>query len=89
MFSRFAPRDPTTPEPKASPADHPPLVPAGITLGVAGLIRLVTEPVRSALTGGPEPWYWAALVAGIAVIGFRRRRAGTASQEVAEHGEIV
>lgn len=67
----------------------PPLVPAGIALGVAGLIRLVTEPVRPVLTGGPEPWYWTALVAGIAIIGFGRRRAGTASQEVAEHGEIV
>jgi prolipoprotein diacylglyceryltransferase len=54
-----------------------PLVPAGIALASAGLIRLVTEPMRPALSGGPEPWYWAALVAGVAIVGFRRGRSAT------------
>ncbi len=66
-----------------------PLIPAGITLAAAGLIRLVTEPVRPALTGGPAPWYWAALVAGIAIIVFGRVVTGNASHEVAEPGKIA
>lgn len=47
-----------------------PLVPAGIALAAAGGIRLLTEPIRPALAGGPEPWYWAAIVAGSAVVGY-------------------
>ena len=53
-----------------------PLFPAGIAVALAGLIRLITEPMRPALAGGPEPWYWAAIIAGIAVVGFHRGQYG-------------
>lgn len=40
---------------------------AGLGLGAAGAVRLVTEPVRPTLFTGPVWWYAAAIVAGGAV----------------------
>lgn len=40
------------------------LLRAGSALAVAGLLRLLTEPMRPSLTGGPVGWYWAAIVIG-------------------------
>jgi prolipoprotein diacylglyceryltransferase len=44
---------------------------AGAALALAGAVRLVTEPMRLTIGGGPEAWYAAAIVAGIAVVGWR------------------
>jgi hypothetical protein len=56
----------------------PPLVPAGSALAVAGAVRLATERMRPSLAGGPDAWYWAALVVGLVVVGYAavRHRAG-------------
>ena len=48
------------------------MTPAGVALAVAGSVRLLTEPMRPGLSGGPELWYWAALAAAIAVIAYSR-----------------
>lgn len=37
---------------------------AGSALALAGLIRLITEPLRPSLSGGPIGWYLAAIVVG-------------------------
>jgi len=37
---------------------------AGAALGLAGIIRLLTEPLRPSLTGGPVGWYIAAIAVG-------------------------
>ncbi len=37
---------------------------AGAALALVGLIRLLTEPMRPSLTGGPVGWYLAAVVVG-------------------------
>ena len=41
---------------------------AGGALGLAAAMRLVTEPMRASLGGGPVVWYWSGVVAGLAVI---------------------
>lgn len=38
---------------------------AGLALASAGLVRLITEPIRPSLTGGPIGWYIAAIALGI------------------------
>lgn len=40
---------------------------SGLSLAAAGGVRLVTEPLRPSLTGGPAGWYVAAVVVGLAV----------------------
>jgi len=44
------------------------LVKSGAALAAAGLVRLVTEPMRPSITGGPIGWYIAAILCGIAVV---------------------
>ncbi|MEN8239302.1 MAG: hypothetical protein ABFR53_08895, partial [Actinomycetota bacterium] len=45
---------------------RPPLgAPAGLSLAAAGAARLVTEPMRVSLTGGPVWLYAAAVVGGL------------------------
>ncbi len=39
---------------------------SGIALALAGLARLITEPMRPSLSGGPVGWYVLAVVLGIA-----------------------
>lgn len=53
-----------------------PLLRSGIALGSAALIRLLTEPLRPSLDGGPIGWYLAGLAvsAGAILIGGYRRR---------------
>lgn len=51
----------------------PPWSASSLALGSTGLIRLVTEPLRPSLDGGPIGWYVAAVVAGIAGILFAPR----------------
>lgn len=53
---------------------------AGAAFAVAAGIRLVTEPLRPSLTGGPVLWYMAGLLLGIvtAVAGSRLETARTA-----------
>jgi prolipoprotein diacylglyceryltransferase len=46
----------------------PIMVPAGAALIAAGTIRLVTEPLRISLAGGPVWFYAAGIVAGIAMV---------------------
>lgn len=41
---------------------------AGAALAVASAIRLVTEPLRPSITGGPVGWYVAGLVVGLLVV---------------------
>lgn len=40
---------------------------SGLSLAAAGAVRLVTEPLRPSLTGGPAGWYVAAVAVGLAV----------------------
>lgn len=49
---------------------------ASVALVVAGFVRLVTEPLRPSLGGGPTAWYAAAIVAGSVglVLAIRRQR---------------
>jgi len=49
-------------------------VAAGLALAGAGLVRLLTEPLRPSLGGGPWEWYLAAVVAGAAIGIWRMRR---------------
>ena len=53
-----------------------PLLRTGTALGLASLVRLVTEPLRPTLSGGPIGWYAAGVVVGlfIAVLGPRLTR---------------
>ena len=44
-----------------------PYLRSGLALSFAGGARLLTEPVRPSISGGPVPWYVAAIVIGIAV----------------------
>jgi prolipoprotein diacylglyceryltransferase len=44
--------------------------PTGGAIAAAAVSRLVTEPVRVSLTGGPTTFYAVAFVVGIAVVGF-------------------
>lgn len=43
-------------------------LPAAIALGVASFVRLITEPMRPSLSGGPVWWYVAGLLAAIAAL---------------------
>lgn len=47
----------------------------GLALGAAGLIRLVTEPLRPSLTGGPTGWYTAAIALGLVIAALGSRLA--------------
>ena len=38
---------------------------AGTALAAAAAIRLLTEPLRPSITGGPTLWYWAGVVVGL------------------------
>lgn len=51
-----------------------PLVAAALALASAGAIRLVTEPMRLSLAGGPVWWYLAAFVLGSGMAVLRQRR---------------
>jgi hypothetical protein len=42
------------------------LTKSGVALASAGLVRLLTEPMRPSITGGPVGWYIAAIVIGLA-----------------------
>jgi hypothetical protein len=42
------------------------LTKSGVALALAGLVRLLTEPMRPSITGGPVVWYVAAIVVGLA-----------------------
>lgn len=42
-----------------------PFVASGLALAAAGSIRLLTQPVRLSLSGGPVGWYLAAAVVGV------------------------
>lgn len=44
-----------------------PWVKAGVGLAIAGGVRLITQPIRPSLSGGPVGWYLAALVIGVTV----------------------
>jgi hypothetical protein len=50
-----------------------PLLRSGVGLAIAGMIRLLTEPLRLSLTGGPTAWYVAAIAIGLlaAIVGPR------------------
>ena len=52
----------------------PPLVVAGLALAGAGAARLLTEPLRPALTSGPVWWYGAAVAVGLGVAAWQGRR---------------
>lgn len=39
---------------------------AGVALALAGSVRLLTEPMRPSITGGPVDWYLAAIAFGLA-----------------------
>lgn len=45
-----------------------PLLRSGTALSVAAGMRLITEPLRPSITGGPTGWYLAGLLAGAALI---------------------
>jgi prolipoprotein diacylglyceryltransferase len=42
-----------------------PLLRSGLGLAAAGMVRLVTEPLRLSLSGGPTGWYIAAIAVGL------------------------
>ena len=46
---------------------------AGVALTSAGLVRLLTEPIRPSITGGPVGWYVGAVVVGLAAALFGER----------------
>lgn len=52
---------------------------AGFALAVAGGIRLVTQPLRPSIGGGPVGWYLAGVVAGLGISAWNRVRAAQAS----------
>lgn len=41
---------------------------AGTALAGAGAIRLLTEPLRPSITGGPTLWYWGSIVVGLGAV---------------------
>lgn len=51
-----------------------PGMPAAVALAIASLVRLLTEPLRPTLVGGPIGWYVLGLLVGIGVAGWRRTR---------------
>lgn len=44
-----------------------PWLPSSVALALAGVVRLVTQPIRPSLTGGPVWWYGAAAILGAGV----------------------
>lgn len=52
---------------------HRPWLRAGIGLGLAGGVRLVTDPLRVSIVGGPTAWYVAAAVVGFGAATFGQR----------------
>lgn len=52
------------------------LLKSGSALGLAGLVRLITEPMRPSLSGGPIGWYLAAVIVGLAAALVAERLAG-------------
>ena len=46
-----------------------PLLKSGAALSLAAGVRLITEPLRLTIDGGPTGWYWAGIVVGLAAIG--------------------
>lgn len=54
-------------------------LPAAIALGVASFVRLITEPLRPSLSGGPVWWYVAGLLASAVALGliWNRQRQST------------
>ncbi|MGD2059367.1 MAG: prolipoprotein diacylglyceryl transferase [Acidimicrobiia bacterium] len=46
---------------------------AGVALAVASAVRLLTEPLRPSITGGPVGWYVAGLVVGLLAATLGRR----------------
>jgi prolipoprotein diacylglyceryltransferase len=51
---------------------RPPVgVPAALALAAAGAVRLVTEPLRPSLGGGPIWWYVAAMAVGVVLVLWR------------------
>lgn len=57
---------------------------AGAALAVAGGARLLTEPLRPSLEGGPVLWYWGALLVGVAAFAYLTIRPGTESPRRAD-----
>ena len=49
------------------------LLRSGLALGAAALVRLVTEPIRPSLGGGPVGWYALGVILGLAMILVGRR----------------
>ena len=45
-----------------------PLLRAGSALAIASMVRLVTEPLRPSITGGPLIWYAAGIAVGLALM---------------------
>ena len=45
-----------------------PLTRAGTALAIASGVRLMTEPMRPSLTGGPIGWYWLAVALGVILV---------------------
>ena len=41
---------------------------AGVALASAGLVRLLTEPIRPSISGGPVVWYIGAVTVGLAAV---------------------
>lgn len=58
-------------------------VPAGLALVLAALTRLVTEPLRPTLSGGPVGWYWAGLLVGAALAAYMVRESRSKTTAVA------
>ena len=56
-----------------------PGLPMATALGVAGLVRLATEPFRPSLGAGPVWWYLGAVLVAGAVVAIRRIRIGPRS----------
>jgi prolipoprotein diacylglyceryltransferase len=46
---------------------------AGVALGIAAGVRLLTEPMRPSLDGGPTVWYFVGLIVGVSVAMFGSR----------------
>jgi prolipoprotein diacylglyceryltransferase len=62
-----------------------PGLPVGLALAAAGFVRIITEPTRPTLGGGPVGWYWAsvAIGLGVAIWAWQRRRNTTAPRSPA------
>ncbi len=60
-----------------------PWLPAAAAIGLAGVVRLATQPIRPTITGGPIGWYGAAILVGatgsVWAVLTARRRAGRAA----------